>query len=237
MIGQALQNERLFSSSRETAPTPSRTANGLHDLFAAEPSKLLKSGETLFAQGKLKTNAYLVESGSVVICRLRVDGLRQIVKFAVAGDLMGLESGDTHVYEARALAQTRFHALPHVSLLRHVTRDPRLASEMLDALSHDIRESHRHLFMVGGLRAKGRVASFLVSLAQRNAHFGYPVSTVTLPGRRCDMADFLCMSVETVSRALTELKTSNVISLKGGRQIEIHKSDALERLASDHTHS
>jgi CRP-like cAMP-binding protein len=230
MIGHVLPSEPLFTAKHSSVSIG--RPNGLHGLFAAEPSKLFKPGETLFTQGNFKTAAYMVESGSALVCRMRADGTRRIVRFAFPGDLIGLESGDEHFYEAQALALTRVRTLPHLRLLKHASGDPRLAREMLDVLSQDISEAHEHLFTVVDLTAKTRVASFLVSLARRNALKGLPASTLTLPGRRCDMADFLCMSIETVSRALTGLKRAKVISLRGRNLIEINNAVMLQRFAS-----
>jgi CRP/FNR family transcriptional regulator len=75
------------------------------------------------------------------------------------------------------------------------------------------------------------VATFLLSLVQRNARRGLDTTDILLPVRRSDIADFLCLSVETVSRSLTELKGARAISLRGWRQVRIHDIAMLETLA------
>lgn len=204
--------------------------------FADAPSRQLKSNEPLFAEGDTKSNAYKVESGAVLVYKILSDGTRQIVSFAFPGDIIGLESGDEHTYDAQALAATRIRSMPVSALWRRAASDPALAKELLESLSREVTDARDHLLTIGRLCATGRIATFLLALVRRNERNGTDPTNIFLPVRRSDIADFLCLSVETVSRSLTELKISHVISLRGWRQIRIQDRAMLELLATGEVH-
>jgi CRP/FNR family transcriptional regulator len=225
----------------ETVPfrrsiAPIQCANKLDGCFAEAPARQLKANEPLFAEGDCKLNAYKIESGAVLVYKILNDGMRQIVSFAFAGDIIGLETGDEYAYDAQTLATTRIRSIPVVSLWRRAAGDPALTKELVEALSREITDARDHLLTIGRLCATGRIATFLLALARRNARRGLDAANLVLPVRRSDMADFLCLSVETVSRSLTELKVSHVISLRGWRQIRIQDRAMLERLAMGDLH-
>ena len=199
--------------------------------FADAPSRQLKSNAPLFAEGDRKVNAYRIESGVVLVYKILNDGERQIVTLAFPGDFIGLEAEEAHCYEAQTLSPTRIRSVPTSTLWRRVAEDPALGRDIFGALSREVSEARMHLLMIGRLSATSRVATFLLSLVQRNARRGINTESILLPVRRSDIADFLCLSVETVSRSLTELKAAGAISLRGWRQVRIHDITTLEALA------
>lgn len=208
----------------------------LEACFAGAPWRQLKSNEPLFTEGDGKSNAYKVESGAVLIYKILSDGTRQIVSFAFPGDIIGLETGDEHTYDAQTLAATRIRSMPVSVLWRRAAADSVFAQELVHSLSREITDARDHLLTIGRLCATGRIATFLLSLVRRAERKGLDTTNIFLPVRRSDIADFLCLSVETVSRSLTELKISHVISLRGWRQIRIQDRAMLERLASGDMH-
>ena len=219
-------------------PLPNKVAPGglgatrLDACFAEAPVRQLKANEPVFAEGDSKLNAYKVESGAVLVYKILNDGMRQIVNFAFPGDVIALEAGDEHVYDAQTLATTRLRSLPISTLWRRAASDPGLAKEMLEAVSRDVAFARDHLLTIGRLCATGRIATFLLTLARRNERRGLDAADIFLPVRRSDIADFLCLSVETVSRSLTELKVARMISLRGWRQIRVLDRRSLESVAS-----
>jgi CRP-like cAMP-binding protein len=204
--------------------------------FAEAPSRQLKSNEPLFTEGDSKSNAYKIESGAVLVYKILSDGARQIVSFAFPGDIIGLEAGDEHTYDAQTLAATRIRSVPVSTLWRRAAADPALAKELLESLSREVNDARDHLLTIGRLCATGRIATFLLALVRRNERKSLDATNIFLPVRRSDIADFLCLSVETVSRSLTDLKISHVISLRGWRQIRIQDRTTLEKLASGDVH-
>lgn len=234
----------MLTSAHHADPLPFRRtlapvhcASRLDACFADAPAHQLKANAPLFAEGDCKSNAYKIESGAVMIYKILSDGMRQIVSFAFPGDIIGLEVGDEYTYDAQALATTRIRLLPAASLWRRAAADPVLTKELVECLSRDIAEARDHLLTVGRMCATSRIATLLLALVRRNERRGLDATNIFLPVRRSDMADFLCLSVETVSRSLTELKISHVIRLRGWRQIEVQDRATLERLASGEAHA
>jgi CRP/FNR family transcriptional regulator len=203
----------------------------LDSCFADAPCRQLRSHAPLFAEGDRKMNTYKIESGVVLVYKILTDGVRQIVRLAFPGDFIGIESEEAHGYEAQTLSATRIRSLPTSTLWRRAVEDPVLGRDILETLSREVADTRCHLLMIGRLSATSRVANFLLSLVQRNARRGLDAANILLPVRRSDIADFLCLSVETVSRSLTELKGARAISLRGWRNVRIHDTELLEALA------
>lgn len=236
MLTSAHHIEPVTLPFRRTAATLAQAGGKLDACFTDAPVRQLKSSEPVFAEGDCKSNVYKIESGAVLVYKILNDGVRQIVSFAFPGDFIGLDAGSEHTYDAQTLAATRIRSLPMSSLWRRAVEDPGLAKDLLETLSRDVADARDHLLTIGRLCATGRIATFLLALARRNERKGLDATNIFLPVRRSDIADFLCLSVETVSRSLTELKISHVISLRGWRQIRIQDRAMLERLATGEVH-
>jgi len=229
--GIAVEQQAAWSSTRNRAAAAPQS-RALDGWFAHAPVHQLKSQQPLFAEGDIKSSVFRVESGAVLIYRILNDGYRQVVRFAFPGDFVGLEFEDTHAHDAQAIGPTRVRCVPAPWLMRRAAEDPELARELYRSLSCDVLGAHDHLFMIGRLNATGRLASFLITLSQRNAQMGLDPVNISLPVRRCDIADFLCVSVETVSRSLAELKLARIVSLAGWRQIKLLNWHALADMAA-----
>ena len=221
------------SNSSRIAPRRLRCA--LDDCFAQAPVRQLMAKEPLFAEGDTKSNVYKVERGAVLIYKILNDGFRQIVNFAFPGDYVGLEMSPYYTYDAQTIAPTSIRSVSSVALWRQAREDTAVADEIFETLSREISAARGHFLTIGRLSATGRIATFLLALAERNERKSLDAVNIQLPVRRSDIADFLCLSVETVSRSLTELKIANIISLRGWRQINLVDRAALERLADGET--
>ncbi len=215
--------------------SPCPSGHPLDDCFALAPVRQLKAKEPLFAEGDTKTNVYRIESGAVLIYKILNDGFRQIVNFAFPGDFVGLESSPHYTYDAQTIAPTRIRSVSATSLWRRAREDAAVAGEIFETLSREISDARGHFLTIGRLSATGRIATFLLALAARNERKSLDAVNIQLPVRRSDIADFLCLSVETVSRSLTELKLAHIISLRGWRQIKLVDRGALERFADGET--
>ncbi|MBP6012123.1 MAG: helix-turn-helix domain-containing protein [Alphaproteobacteria bacterium] len=212
--------------------TPGRAVEAC---FAEVPSRQLRANEPLFAEGDAKTGMYQVEAGAVLIYKILSDGLRQIVNFAFPGDIIGLDASHHYTYDAQTIAPTRVRSLSCATLWRRAEDDPAIARELFEILSREVSDTREHLLTIGRLNATGRIANLLMALSRRNERKGLDALNLLLPLRRSDMADFLCLSVETVSRSLTELKLAGIVSLRGWRQIKLVNRNALQRLATGET--
>ncbi len=179
-----------------------------------------------------RSHVYRIESGAVCLYKIMGDGRRQVLDFAYAGDFIGLGSQDEHALNAQALEPTRLKCLPVATLARMADRDPRLGLKLYEAMSRELASTQEHLFTVGQRSAVERVACFLLALSQRNKREGQDAETLVLPMTRSDIADFLGLTIETVSRTLTKLRSAKIIDLEQCTLLRLLDVAKLERLSA-----
>ena len=183
-------------------------------------------GEEIYAQAEQTDLIYRVISGAVRTTRLDSDGRRQIGDFYYAGDFFGLEAGPEHRFSAEALCDTQVQVLKRASL---AVADDTVSIERMIwmATARELERTREHLMMLGRKTAREKVASFLHDVADRQ---GGDVQTLTM-GRQ-DMADYLGLTIETVSRMLTQLQAEGLVTFMGCRQFRIGNRPALNRLVA-----
>lgn len=206
--------------------TPKPLQSSIAGRFDRAPVRTLKPHEPLFRDGDEKTSTYQVLEGAFVLYRLLPNGRRQVMGFAVRGDLVGLGMGNTHRCSAEASGFAKVRALPASALGRAASQDPQLAMQLYEAISNELTIAQDLLMALGRLNASERVATFLLGLASRNGQ----AERIDLPMTRSDIADFLGLTTETVSRTLTKLTNAAIISRHPG-SIRILDADALEEIA------
>jgi CRP/FNR family nitrogen fixation transcriptional regulator len=182
--------------------------------------------ETIFDEGEEITASYKVVSGVVRLCRLTEDGRRQIAGFRLPGDLIGMEW--TGEYEMAA------EAVRDVSVVRYArTRLDRLSEErssvrdhVLAHLRQDLRAAQEHLIMLGCQSATERVAAFLLQLARRaGARDG---DDIDIQLGRQDIADYLGLTLETVSRTFSDMTARGIIASPKRRHVVIRNTPKLK---------
>ena len=165
---------------------------------------------------------YRVVSGMAQRFNVRSDGRRQIVDLLLPGDVFGFGLQDRHTLAAEAIRDATVIArYPRVRLETLAASDPRMARMLREMASEESRRLQDLILILGQTTAQQKVAAFLAHLAGRLA--GQPADHVSLPVSRYDIADYLALSVETVSRALTGLKRSGAIALAGPRNVRISR--------------
>ena len=209
-----------LSNRASTARLDSETRSGTRRTYEAD-------GE-IFAEGDRAICFYKVVSGAVRTYKLLSDGRRQIDAFHLPGDIFGLEAGEEHRFGAEAVTATR--------LIVH-RREPRgligddgvLAREVVAAVMRGLERAQDHMMLLGRKSAKERIATFLLSLSQRMANGS---GAIELPMSRCDMADHLGLTVESVSRTVTLLEREGLIELPPNRRtVVLRNAAALRHLA------
>lgn len=204
---------------------------GLEGQLTSGSVRLIKVREHVFMAGDMRTHVYRIESGSVCLYKIMPDGRRQVLDFAYSGDFIGLGSQAEHSFNAQALEPVRLKSMPVGVLAQLASRDPRLGLGLYEALSRELAATQDHLFTVGQRSAVERVACFLLALARRSSSGGRATRTIVLPMTRADIADFLGLTIETVSRTLTKLKTARLIDLEQCTLVQLLDMEKLERLA------
>ena len=209
-----------------TDPRAARPAAALTDAFDRLGTRMpYDRGEEIYAQDDEVEMLYRVVSGVVRTSRLTSDGRRQVGDFYYAGDIFGLEPGPEHRFAADALTGCEVQVVRRAAV-RAFAGDAEVDRAILDATRREMGRLQEHVILLGRKSARERVAAFLMALAQR-----VPEAMVELPMGRQDMADYLGLTIETVSRTLTQLQGEAIVDFPSTRRFEVRKWGALEALA------
>jgi len=188
--------------------------------------RTLSRGEEVFADGDPCPRFYKVVSGTVRTVKLLADGRRQIDAFHLPGDVFGLESGETHRFTAEAVDDVVLVAYRRNRFSDLVTSDPVFGEQLLSSTLKNLDRAHEHLVLLGRKSALERMASFLLGLARRLGGG----NRLALPMQRCDIADHLGLTIETVSRTLTQMARDGLIRFEAGRTVILADKPALQHL-------
>jgi CRP/FNR family transcriptional regulator len=156
------------------------------------------------------------------------DGRRQITGFLSAGHLLGLSLNDLHLYTAEAITPVNLRRYPRAWFDRLVDEVPGLARRLLAATSDELRAAQDQMLLLGRKTAEERIASFLLMLADRE----HGANAVQVAMSRSDIADYLGLTMETVSRMLAKMKHEGIIALPSTARVELRDRKRLEELAS-----
>jgi CRP-like cAMP-binding protein len=185
----------------------------------SRPIISLVDGESIYSSGERAGRAYRVEFGAVRVYRVLANGRRQIIAFHFGGNWFGLQGEGRHRSTAEAIGVT---GVKSISLLG----DPHIWQGLLPAVLENFSSAEEHQLTIGRQSAVERVAAFLLEMSDRSGH----ALRFELFMPRVDVADYLGLTIETVSRSLTKLKNKGVIKLHGPRGIEIVEYGVLQKL-------
>lgn len=187
---------------------------------------------SIFLEGDDAEFVYEVLAGVVCCYYLLADGRRQVLSFAFPGDLLGLVQGEAHRYSAEALARTRVHSISRSALLKSAAERPELGQKLLRFATSRLAMMQDHSVMLGRMSALEKVASFLLSLADKTGLRDASTVVLDLPMTRVDIADYLGLTLETVSRTLSKLKVAGAIDLSQPHKVVVLDVSQLESLAN-----
>jgi len=194
----------------------------LAQLAAVVTTVHLPAHGMLAFEGEEAACFFNVTSGSVKLYKLLPDGRQQIVGFLFAGDFIGLAVRDTYAYSVEAIGPTtacRFERRKFEDLLE---RFPNMAFRLRERASDELAIAQEQMLSLGRKSAKERMASFLMQLSLRAESLGRPANPIALPMTRADMADYLGLTIETVSRTISRLKIGGIITLLAGNEIRLN---------------
>jgi CRP/FNR family transcriptional regulator, anaerobic regulatory protein len=214
----------------QPAITP-RPLTPFEQTLASGTIKRVEAKEFVFVEGDAVSHVYRVETGAVALFKVLADGRRQIVGFAYPGDLIGLGAEDEHVMNAQAIRPTRLRCLTMSGLHRSVAQDPSLGFKLYQAVARELASARDLMLTTGQRSATERVVSFLLAFSRRNKRNGQDPTAFELPMTRADIGDFLGLTIETVSRTFTKLKTMGLIELAHSSQVKLADIHALQCLA------
>ncbi len=180
--------------------------------------------EEIYGEGELTDYFYKVVSGAVRMYKILADGRRQIGAFYLPGDIFGFESGEAHASSADAIGEVTVLVFKRSAVLSLAARDCDVGRQLWQITERELNRSHRRSLLLI-LSAQERVVFFLLEMASRS----YASSEVELLMSRQDIADYLGLTIETVSRTLTQLKRVGAIAV-AARRVMFYKSGMLRRL-------
>lgn len=180
--------------------------------------------EEIFGEKEPAEYFYKVVQGAVRTYRILDDGRRQIGAFYLAGDVFGLEGGEEHACSAEAMGETEVLVFKRSVLIALAGRDGEVARRMLGMTAWELHCAQEHVLLLIK-NAKERVAAFLLEMAARTGS-----NEFELPMSRQDIADYLGLTIETISRTLTQLESRATIGIPSSRRVVLRNRAALIRL-------
>ena len=214
----------MLVDSKFHAEADGQTGRATAGLLAgAQPgaATFYPENSVIYAQGDAAGSPYLVEFGVVRICRLTADGRRQINSFHFAGEVFGFETGPEHEFYAESVNGAGVRVL-------HASGNSEVAPNLLALALTSLVRAQQHQLVLGRRCATEKLAGFILDMSERQGADGI----VGLPMQRNDVADYLGLTFETVSRALRVLKDDGAIRVPSISQIEVLDHAALESLAA-----
>lgn len=211
---------REFRTAPLHAATPDLGIEGLLERGGAQPASLYAAGSEIYAQGEKAGDLYRIEFGAVRVYRLLADGRRQISSFHLAGEVFGFEAGGTHHFFAEAIGATGIRVI-------RAGQGAERSHELLPLVLQGLVKAQEHLLVLGRQHAAERVAAFLLDMAARQGD----LEEFDLPMSRGDVADYLGLTIETVSRVFSRMKDKGIVRLPSLRRVRILKWDTLRTMS------
>ena len=185
-----------------------------------------RKDEEIYGEDEPAEYVYQIIRGAVRTYKLLSDGRRQIGAFHLPGDVFGLESGTAHRLAAEAIIDTTVRLVKRRSLEQAAESDLQVARKLWTMTAGELRHAEDHMLLLGRKSAMERVANFLLEMDRRLAVTGM----MALPMCRRDIGDYLGLTLETVSRTLSQLHGEGVLGFSGARQIVLRNRQRLRNM-------
>lgn len=206
---------------------PVPAAGGIAAIETMGSRMKYSAGAELFGEGEPAEYVYKVVTGAVRSYRILCDGRRQIGDFYLPGEIFGLELGSNHRCSAEAINAVTVVVLRRSAIVALAERDCEAALELWGFTARELTRTQKHMLLFVR-SAQQRVASFLLEMSKRLA----ATDAIELPMSRQDIADYLGLTIETVSRTMTHLVSEQAIALPSSRRIVLRNAGALRRLVA-----
>jgi len=218
-------------SGNETAkPVPSQPNKlARQDAFWSELK--IRGGAKLFGEAEPTDYVYQIRGGAVRTYKRLSDGRRQIGAFHLPGDIFGVEDGEVHRFTAEAIVNTTVRVAKRRTLFASFAKgNIRAANNVRHLITRTLEHAENHLLLLGRQNSLEKVAAFLLEMDHRLEH----PNVMALPMSRRDIADYLGMTLETVSRSLSSFRDEGILSFteKNHREIVLHDRSTLAERAT-----
>ncbi len=204
----------------------------LKDFSNVSFEKSFLNKQNIFLQNDQSDYLYNITEGNVKIYQLLDDGRIQIIGFLYPGDFFGSYRNNKYNYCAEAIGDLKTCVFNQKILDKYLDENPILAKELLHKTSFELTLAQDRLTVLGKLNAAERLVKFLLNISEQRNRIGWKNNPISLPMTRQDIADYLGITIETVSRELTNLKTSNIIKIITSKQIYLSNTEELKSYTS-----
>ena len=203
----------------------------LPEFFGLAQHLHVEPRQTLCHEGDPARYVFSISRGAVSLSKTLPDGRRQITGFLQAGDFIGLSHGEVCSHTAEALTTVKVCRFPRERFERYLAEHPPVEHRLLHMASTELAAAQEQMLLLGRKTAIERVASFLLRQSARAHAIDQAANPVELPMSRSEIADYLGLTIETVSRTITRLRRCGAIELRGTYTVFIKSEEALRRLA------
>lgn len=221
----------LTCPARRKTVCGAASAEALERLAGFSAPRHVAAGETFLTEGDPATHFFAVVAGSVKVFKLLPDGRRQVTGFLFQGGFLGLAFNDAYTYSAVALTDTTVCRMPRRQFESLIEAYPAMERRLLSMASNELAAAQEQMVLLGRKTAQERVASFLLGMIRRQEHLGRDGKAIRLTMTRADIADYLGLTTETVSRTFTGLRAAGYIELDGTTLVRVLDRPALQQIA------
>jgi CRP-like cAMP-binding protein len=186
-------------------------------------------GRIVYREGTNAQSAFIVAEGAVKVFRDLPSGRRRVMAFLFADDAFGLAQAGHYVHSVQTITHVNLYRLKVTTLAAALRSDGELATEFLCKVTHELRGAMRHNLILARRDAVGRLAMFLLMLEQNSPRHD---ERIGLPMSRSDIANYLGLSQESVSRALSRLERTSVIAFQGRHELRILDRPKFEKIVN-----
>lgn len=206
--------------------------SNMHRLAEIAVVQSYDPGQTIVEEGDPATHFFNITEGHARLCKLLPDGRRQIIGFPGRGHFLGLAVTDTYGFSVEAIDRLRICRFARPKLRAVITDFPAFEAELLATAQHELVVAQEQMLLLGRKTARERVASFLLSQIKSQEACSTPRVRINLPMTRTDIADYLGLTIETVSRTLGKLKSDRLIALDGATHVDVLDRAKLTAIAA-----
>jgi CRP/FNR family transcriptional regulator, anaerobic regulatory protein len=227
-----MYSQTAVSASRNPAiPFASAVepARALSDLFKGQPTETFAAGAALFWEGDEAGQIFAVLEGVVRVYRIMSDGRRAIMGFIHPGEVLGVSFQSRYLFTAEAVTKVKVRRFARGRFFSMINESPALRPELFAILCDEMAAAQDQMLLLGRKTAEERVVSFLLAIHRKSA----AGIEIELPMSRQDMADYLGLTIETVSRMMTSLTRRGLIAAGARHTVALRKLTALREIAGD----
>jgi len=199
----------------------------LKDLFEGQVAESFAPGEALFWEGDEAGHIFDVQAGLLRVYKILQDGRRAVMGFVYPGDVLGVSFQDRYLFTAEAVTEVKARRYSRGRFFARVNESPALRPQLFALLCDEMSAAQDQMVLLGRKSAEERVVSFLLAIHRKCG----TDAEIELPMSRLDMADYLGLTIETVSRMMTSLVRRGLIRPTGRHRLALRRLNALQEIA------